>query len=376
MKIAILTNTLYKGRGMDYVAEQQALELCKKGHDVAIYTFDYDHSIDNVPINKLNWPKGNLVNFIYRLLYPLDLHKNWVYSTKLKEYDVIVSHFFPITYISHLTKVRYSSVKVIYYDHGVSDNQGEPIIRKIYLKIISSLMLWTISNVDGIVSISKYCQDQLRNIDTKKWVVYNTIDIGKFDYTFSDIDANLCHVLNDNCPKFLYVGVMAPYKGIDYLVKSFKMVAQKYPNAKLYLVGSPSYGFDLSQYISECKNIVYLGRVSDPALGYLYHKCDVYVTASTWEGFNLPLVEAQLMGTPGVAFDVGAHGEVLDSDNTGLLVKPFSVDKFAEAMCYVYQNKVRMGNNAKLWAKRFSISRSTESLNDIVESLQEEGDDY
>jgi len=36
---------------------------------------------------------------------------------------------------------------------------------------------------------------------------------------------------------------------------------------------------------------------------------DVFVSASQWEGFNLPLVEAQALGTVGVAFDVGAHPE-------------------------------------------------------------------
>lgn len=36
---------------------------------------------------------------------------------------------------------------------------------------------------------------------------------------------------------------------------------------------------------------------------------DVFVTASLWEGTNLPLVEAQALGTPGLAFETGAHPE-------------------------------------------------------------------
>ncbi len=36
---------------------------------------------------------------------------------------------------------------------------------------------------------------------------------------------------------------------------------------------------------------------------------DVFVTTSLWEGTNLPLVEAQALGTPGLAFDTGAHPE-------------------------------------------------------------------
>lgn len=36
---------------------------------------------------------------------------------------------------------------------------------------------------------------------------------------------------------------------------------------------------------------------------------DVFVSPSQWEGCNLPLVEAQALGTPGLAFDTGAHPE-------------------------------------------------------------------
>lgn len=37
---------------------------------------------------------------------------------------------------------------------------------------------------------------------------------------------------------------------------------------------------------------------------------DVFVSCSLWEGFNLPLVEAQAIGTMSMAFDTGAHPEV------------------------------------------------------------------
>lgn len=36
---------------------------------------------------------------------------------------------------------------------------------------------------------------------------------------------------------------------------------------------------------------------------------DVFISPSKWEGMNLPLVEAQALGTPGLAFDTGAHPE-------------------------------------------------------------------
>ena len=63
MKIAILVNTFHKGKGMDYVAEQQAKELVGKGHEVTIFTFDYDHKLEYVEMERLNWPKYGIFNF-------------------------------------------------------------------------------------------------------------------------------------------------------------------------------------------------------------------------------------------------------------------------------------------------------------------------
>lgn len=37
---------------------------------------------------------------------------------------------------------------------------------------------------------------------------------------------------------------------------------------------------------------------------------NVFISFSLWEGFNLPMVEAQALGTVALAFDTGAHPEV------------------------------------------------------------------
>ena len=42
---------------------------------------------------------------------------------------------------------------------------------------------------------------------------------------------------------------------------------------------------------------------------FLRDEIDVFVTTSQWEGTNLPLVEAQALGTPGLALDTAAHPE-------------------------------------------------------------------
>ena len=49
---------------------------------------------------------------------------------------------------------------------------------------------------------------------------------------------------------------------------------------------------------------------------------DVFISCSQWEGCNLPLIEAEAMGTLGIAFAIGAHPEMT----------PFLVSTTAEAI--------------------------------------------
>ena len=70
--------------------------------------------------------------------------------------------------------------------------------------------------------------------------------------------------------------------------------------------------------------------MSDKELPYYYAACDVYATASLWEGFDMPLVEAQACGKPVVAFDIGPHKELINEK--GILVQPKNIAQLSKAL--------------------------------------------
>ena len=133
-----------------------------------------------------------------------------------------------------------------------------------------------------------------------------------------------------NEPICLYVGRISPHKGVHLLIKSFKLVQKKYSKAKLIIVGKhtfPNYTKKLKKISN--KNIIFAGFVKDKELPYYYAACDIYTTASLWEGFDMPIVEADSMEKPTVAFNVGSHPEVVKK---GILVKKNDVKAFANAI--------------------------------------------
>jgi glycosyltransferase involved in cell wall biosynthesis len=73
-----------------------------------------------------------------------------------------------------------------------------------------------------------------------------------------------------------------------------------------------------------------LGRLTDGELVAAYRRCDVVVFASLYEGFGLPILEAQAMGRPVITSNFGAMKEA--AGDGALLVDPRSVEEIRAAI--------------------------------------------
>ena len=89
-------------------------------------------------------------------------------------------------------------------------------------------------------------------------------------------------------------------------------------------------------------SVIFTGPVPDEEVPYYYAACDVYATASIWEGFDMPVAEAQNCGKPVVAFDVGPHREVIKSGKLGKLVPTKDTKAMATAILnFIDENELQ-----------------------------------
>jgi 1,2-diacylglycerol 3-alpha-glucosyltransferase len=141
------------------------------------------------------------------------------------------------------------------------------------------------------------------------------------------------------------VGRISPPKGIHLLIEAFNLVKQEIPAAKLVIVGKHS----LSGYSKKLKqmsdtSVIFTGDVSDEDLPCYYAACNVYATATLWEGFDLPVAEAQVCGKPVVAFDIGPHPEVVKDKEAGILVPYKNTQALADAISEILKRNLNVGN--------------------------------
>jgi 1,2-diacylglycerol 3-alpha-glucosyltransferase len=342
-RIAILVSSLSKSQGAAFVALQQACKLSAR-YSTTIFTFEPSNAPPNVKIESLEphiLLKNTFLNNIYRGSFSFNIAAMLPFIFKLKDFGLIIVHQGNLAFLSYIAKKLWRP-RVIFWNHHV----GGPVFIKTFMDIITSIYShifdpiywWLIKRFDLIVSVSRFSQQILKNkIGLDSILFYNTIDIQRFKNLERGIIRKRYGIGND--PVILFVGRITPHKGIHLLIEAFELCKQKTPPVKLLIVGKCCH----RKYLEELKDIaggsvIFTGEVSEDELPLYYVDCDVYATCSLFEGFNLPLVEAQACGKPVVAFDIGPHREIVKN---GFLIYEGDTDKFGEKLTQLIHQAVK-----------------------------------
>ncbi len=330
MKIAILTPTFSHYSGIDRVVEQQAKDYAEKGHKVTVFALEAEINPKGFKLEVLGMPKSLFLQRLYRLFFFLDFKKINDTVERLKNYDIMISHFYPMNLIASKAKKIYH-VKYVYYNHGIGYSElFDNFFEKVYMKLFLFLNKLSLNNVDEAISISRFMQSELKKeTELSSKVVYNKID-KRFRKGIDGSKIRKTLGIKNNEKLLFFIGRLSPHKNVHTLLKIFDLVNEKMPNAKLLIVGKPtfpSYFKKLKNLVN--KNVIFKESVNDDDLPCYYAASDLYVTASLWEGFNLPIAEAQACGKKVVAFSVCSHPEIVKN---GILVKENDIRGFADAV--------------------------------------------
>ena len=329
MKVALLTPTFSAYSGIDRLVAQEAEEHLAQGDEVTIFAL---HATMNsrAKIVELGMPRSPTLERLYRLFFFLDFQKLKKAAAMLKGYDKVISFFYPMNLIASRAKKLYGA-RYVYYNPGVADARlFSGLHEKISIWLFRLFTRMSMKNADEIICISKFLRDELkRETGRDSAVKYPKIGKKRFRIGINGAAVRKKHGLG-SAPVLLFVGRVSPHKGVDLLLKAFRLVKEKFPDAKLIIVGKQTFGGYMKKLKSMADSSVeFVGFVREDELPQYYAACSLYVTCTLWEGFDIPVVEAQACGKRVVAFDVGAHREIVKK---GALVEPGNVGKFAQAV--------------------------------------------
>jgi len=165
------------------------------------------------------------------------------------------------------------------------------------------------------------------------------------DYRYSPAPSNTA------CPRILHLG-SNPNKNLPRLAQALEGIP-----CHLEIVGRPAE--DAIAVLRRCKiRHTATAGLTDGEVVRKYRDCDMVAFVSTYEGFGMPIVEANATGRPVVAGDIGSVREV--AGDAACLVNPLDVGSIREGVLRVIgdgafrEELIRRGIEN---AKRFDAER-------------------
>jgi phosphatidylinositol alpha-1,6-mannosyltransferase len=125
------------------------------------------------------------------------------------------------------------------------------------------------------------------------------------------------------------------YKGHRVLIQALGLLADRFPDVALTVVGDGDDRADIEAYAASlpyAARIEFLGRVPDARLGQLYGQSAVFAMPSAGEGFGLVFLEAMAHGLPCVCGNRDASSEVVTDGLTGYCLPPDDPTAVAEGL--------------------------------------------
>ena len=217
-----------------------------------------------------------------------------------------------------------------------------------------------IGNSLHVFTVSEFVKNELIDLykteNNKISVIYNAV---------SDAFVNKNLPRNDSfC---LVVGSIEPRKNLKLVLDYF---AQR-QNEKLLIVGKKSKIFSSIEINEELlSNVKFTGYVSDEELVELYNKAKVFIFPSLYEGFGIPLIEAQSCGCPVISSSNSVMPEVLR--DSAIFFDPSDYNDFSAKMDYLFSKPKELSHLSELGeinVKRFDWNKSSKKIIYIINGL-------
>lgn len=178
----------------------------------------------------------------------------------------------------------------------------------------------------------------------------------------------------DNVPLILSAGYLIELKGHHRAVQALNALARDGSHAHMIIAGGPGangrrFHLILRKLIEDlglASRVHLIGQVAPDQLAQLMAAADVFVLASTREGWPNVVNEALACGTPVVATDVGAVPQLLPTNDYGLVVPVNDQTKLERALAEALnrgwdRTRIAMWGSARSWEKVAS---------EVIESLE------
>ena len=172
-------------------------------------------------------------------------------------------------------------------------------------------------------------------------------------------------------PYFLFVGYPFHLKGVDILIKAFRLVHKEYPDLRLRIMGHcpPPEDEPFRQLAAECPNIEFVPPAWIDDVAREMRGALALVNPARTEAMGRVHIEAMASAKPVVASRTNGAREIVQPGQTGLLVNIDDVDDLAKGLKWIAENPEAARQMGERGRERAMKLYSEEIYRDNVTSM-------
>ncbi len=369
MNIAIFTDTFTPQiNGIVTSINIFRKELTNMGHNVYVVApkvTGYNDKADNIV---RYFSMSYMFQPQYKIAFPYSLTVPKLSDLKL---DIIHAQTPFSMGLLALYLAKKSRVPLVYTHHTFFDGYVHyiPLNRKLLQKLSVLGSRTYCNHCTLVLTPSHPMRDLLIEYGvTEKIVVLPTgIDLESFTNNKLNNNTRQRYGISKSTKLLLYAGRIGEEKNLDFLLKSFRIVANRISDVHLLLVGDGPLKYqliDLAKELDIASQLSFTGYLPRSEVISCCASADLFVFSSMTETQGLVLLEAMAAGTPVVAVDALGVSTSIKNGQGGCLCEP-STEMFANKVHELLSNdslRKQKAAQAKLRAEEFSSVKMAKRL--------------
>lgn len=325
-RFAILTSHLKTGDaiGNDVLGMYRALK--KQGHETRMYAENWDFEDQEI------WPVGQIRGFLQK---PDDV---FIYHHSIGwDAGIALINDLPCQKV-----IKYHNVTPPEFFAGVSKWHEERCIEG--QRQLSAIVS---AGCDLYLSASAYNMRDFQALGVSEAKNFVVPPFHQLDQLQSiPADMKVLETYRDGKANILSVSRVAPHKNQAALIEAFAIYHLDYNrHSRLIIVGREEEPFrsysahlrGLIKFLTLEDAVVFSGELADDSLKAFYLLANVFMFASSHEGFSVPLVEAMALKVPIVSYDAAAIPETVG--NAGVILENRDPALMAEAVNFLVEDE-------------------------------------
>lgn len=241
---------------------------------------------------------------------------------------------------------------------------------------IDQRVRWAVHHVDGLFAIVPAIRKELESlgvVSDRICDVPHGSDPGRFEGILSI--RSLFDIPEDHRIVIL-LGRNHEKKGYPDFIRAMPLIVKRYPKVRAIIVGMGTE--ELAPLVTEMgveEQVILSPPFTWAEYPRLFVGADLYVSPSLGEGFSLALADAMAAGLPQVVCDVEGCRDVVDHNQTGLIVPPKNSEAMAEAVgdfLMDQEHRTRLSEGSRAKARTFHWDVIVDKHLDIYQQLIQE----